>query len=439
MRFDRERYNPQAFAAVRQGAREGTLLDAGTSPIFLALLLHNLQRSLTVEENGLRLEFRPTSKFPDKTIRESDQIRVIETERCNTIAVVDNEFFVKIHRELEAGIHPEIEIGRFLTEVAHFPNTPPLLGSFELVQDEESRALGSVHGFIENQGNGWTVSLAYLDRFVDEQRVRSASDDTRPSEEQPPYLRYLTQAGRRVGELHAALSSNTELVDFVPEPTKNDDVDLWIENIKAQAGRVFATLTQRRDGLREPERGLADQVLAKQADLHERLSTLLPYDIDGHNIRLHGDFHLGQVLIVKDDIFVVDFDGDERLPIAERRRKAPPARDIAGFLRSIDCSVRMALDRALRNAPDDHGRLSAALSDWRDQAVAAFLAGYREISANQRLWPADPHTVEAMLSFFMLEKAVAETEYELAYRPDWLRIALGNLLDVLTVPASEFS
>jgi maltose alpha-D-glucosyltransferase / alpha-amylase len=296
-----------------------------------------------------------------------------------------------------------------------------------------------VQGFIENQGNGWTVSLAYLDRFVDEQRVRSTTDENRPSEEQPPYLRYLTQAGRRVGELHAALSSSTDLVDFAPQPTSSDDIDLWIDNIKAQAGRVFATLTERRDGFREAERALADQVLAKQADLHERLATLLPHDLDGFNMRLHGDFHLGQILIVKDDIFIVDFDGDELLPIAERRRKAPPARDIAGFLRSIDCSVRMALERALRTAPDDHGRLSAALSDWRDHAVAAFLAGYREIKANQRLWPADPHTVEAMLSFFMLEKAVAETEYELAYRPDWLRIALNNLLRVLSIPASESS
>ncbi len=304
------------------------------------------------------------------------------------------------------------------------------------MQDDERRAVGSVHGFIENQGNGWTVSLAYLDRFVDEQRVRGANDgDVRPSQEQPPYLRYLTQAGRRVGELHAALTSSTDLVDFVPEPTRADDVDRWMKGIKAQAGRVFATLTERGDGLKEAERALVDQVLAKQSELYEQLSTLLPHDVDGLNIRLHGDFHLGQILIVKDDIFIVDFDGDERLSLTERRRKAPPARDIAGFLRSIDCSVRMALERASRTAPDDHGRLAAALSDWRDQAAAAFLAGYREIKANQRLWPADPHTVDAMLRFFMLEKAVAETEYELAHRPDWLRIALNNLLHALVAPA----
>ncbi|MGC2781003.1 MAG: maltose alpha-D-glucosyltransferase, partial [Bradyrhizobium sp.] len=137
IRFDRERYNPQAFAAVRQGAREGTLLDAATNPIFLSLLLRNLAQSLTVEENGLRLEFRPTSKFPDKPIRESEQVRVIETDRCSSKAVVNSEFFIKIYRELEVGSHPETDLGRFLTEIAGFANVPPLLGSVDVIQDGE--------------------------------------------------------------------------------------------------------------------------------------------------------------------------------------------------------------------------------------------------------------------------------------------------------------
>jgi maltose alpha-D-glucosyltransferase / alpha-amylase len=433
-RFDRERYNPHAFAAVRQGAREGTLLDVATSPIFLALLLRNLRESLTLEENGMRLEFRPTAQFPDKTIRESEQIRVIETDRCNSIAVVDEEFFVKIHRELEAGLHPEIEMGRFLSEIAGFTNVAPLLGSVEIEQDGERRAIATVHGFVHNQGDGWTVSAAYLDRFIDEQRVRTGGDDNRTSGEEPPYLRYMAQAGRRVAELHAALASRDDLADFAPEPIRAEDIDLWRDNVRAQAGRMFASLSERRDRFKEADRALVDQVLARQSDLSERLNGLLPEDIDGFNIRIHGDLNLGQILIVKDDIFIVDFDGDEELPLAERRRKAPPARDVAGFLRAIDCSVRAALDRAAKGAPDDHGRLTAALSEWRDHAIAAFLAGYREVGANQRLWPADPHTVEAMLNFFTLEKAIAGLEYELAHRPDWLRIALSSLLRALAVP-----
>ncbi|MDU6835768.1 MAG: putative maltokinase, partial [Bradyrhizobium sp.] len=403
VRFDRERYNPQAFAAVRQGAREGTVLDAATSPIFLALLLRNLRQSLTVEEDGLRLEFRPTSKFPDRPISESEQVRIIETDRCSSKAVVNNDYFIKIHRELEAGVHPEIDVGHFLTETVGFANVPPLLGSVEFIQDDERRTIGSVHGFIENQGDGWTVTLAYLDRYIDDQRVFTAQGDERQNEERSPYLRYMTQAGRRVGELHAALASRNDIADFAPEPTTADSLDHWIDRLRAQANRVLARLIERRDHFKDPERGLIDQVLARRGELSERLSHLIPHHVGGCDIRLHGDFHLGQILIVKDDIFIIDFDGDEEQPLAERRRKAPPAKDIAGFLRSIDCSVRVALDHALQAAPDDHSKLTTALADWRDQASAAFLAGYREIKAAQGLWPDDPHTAEALLSFFLLE------------------------------------
>jgi maltose alpha-D-glucosyltransferase/alpha-amylase len=150
VRFDRERYNPKAFAAVRQGAREGTLLDVATDHIFIALLLRNLREKLTVEEEvqGLRLEFRPTSKFEDRPVRQPDRIRAVETEQSNSTALVDEDYVVKIYRKLEAGINPEIEMGRFLTEVAGFANTPALLGSVELIEGEQRSAIGVVHAFV---------------------------------------------------------------------------------------------------------------------------------------------------------------------------------------------------------------------------------------------------------------------------------------------------
>ena len=128
--------------------------------------------------------------------------------------------------------------------------------------------------------------------------------------------------------------------------------------------------------------------------LRDRLNALLPSDIDGLKIRHHGDFHLGQILIVKDDIFIIDFEGEPRRPHDERRRKAPAARDVAGLIRSIDYSATAALERALRVAPDEQGKLGAALAEWRDRATAAFLAGYREVMTDPRLWPADPQAGE---------------------------------------------
>jgi maltose alpha-D-glucosyltransferase/alpha-amylase len=157
------------------------------------------------------------------------------------------------------------------------------------------------------------------------------------------------------------------------------------------------------------------------------------------NIRHHGDFHLGQMLIVKDDIFIIDFEGEPRRALAERRRKAPAARDTAGLIRSIDYSATAALERALKVAPDEDGKLSAALVEWRDRSVATFLGAYREVMTDQRLWPAGPDAARRMLDFFLLEKAIYEIEYELAYRPDWLRVPLTGMLRILSQRSNEAS
>jgi maltose alpha-D-glucosyltransferase/alpha-amylase len=438
VRFDRERYNPRAFAAVRQGAREGTLLDVATDHIFIALLLRNLRGSLTVEENDLRLEFRPTSRFSDHAVRTPEHIRAVETEQSNSTALVDNEYVVKLYRKLESGINPEIEMGWFLTEVAGFANTPALLGSVELIEGDKKNAIAIVHAFIENQGDAWTVTSAYLDRFVDEQRLL-ADEHAGESEEQVPYLRYVSQTGKRVAEMHLALAASQEFADFTPEPTWPEDVERWINDVMARAGRVFDALKQRRDAIREADRSLVDQVLAQHDTLLQRLSALLPGDIDGLKIRHHGDFHLGQILIVKDDIFIIDFEGEPRRPLEDRRRKAPAARDVAGLIRSIDYSATAALSRALKVAPDEHGKLGAALAEWRDRATASFLGAYRESMTNQRLWPADPDDAERILNFFLLEKAFYEIEYELAYRPDWLRVPLTGMLRILSQNSNETS
>ena len=151
----------------------------------------------------------------------------------------------------------------------------------------------------------------------------------------------------------------------------------------------------------------------------------MPADIDGLKIRHHGDFHLGQMLIVKDDIFIIDFEGEPRRPLAERRRKAPAARDVAGLIRSIDYSATAALDRALKVAPDEHGKLAQRSWNGATARSATFLAAYREAMTDQRA-VAEPiqQPRRQLLDFFLLEKAFYEIEYELTHRPDWLRVPL---------------
>jgi maltose alpha-D-glucosyltransferase/alpha-amylase len=159
---------------------------------------------------------------------------------------------------------------------------------------------------------------------------------------------------------------------------------------------------------------------------------LLPDNVQAMKIRHHGDFHLGQMLMVKDDVFIIDFEGEPRRSLDERRRKAPAARDVAGLIRSIDYSATAALERAVRSAPDEQGKIARALDGWRDASVAAFLTSYRNWLNDPRLWPPSPQDADRLLDFFLLEKALYEVEYELAHRPDWLRVPLAGTWRILS-------
>jgi maltose alpha-D-glucosyltransferase / alpha-amylase len=439
VRFDRERYNPNALAAVRQGAREGTLLDVASDPIFMALLLRNLRQALTIEENGLSLDFRPTSKFSSKSVKQPERVTTVDGGPLSSIAFVDGSYVVKLYRKLEAGINPEIEVGRFLTEVAGFTNTPAMLGSVELGEGDIRSAIAVVHAHTGNQGDAWTVTAAYLDRFLEERRLLATSQRPRESDEQTHYLRHISQIGRRTAEMHLALSTANALTDFTPEPIQPSDVRCWSEKILVRAERVFGALRYRRDSFSEVDRSLCDQMLTLEATLQDRLKALIPPDSIGLNIRHHGDLNLGRLLIVKDDIFITGFDGDLHLPIEERRRKAPAARDVASLIRSIEYSANAALERALRPAGDEHGRLGSALAEWVSRASAAFLAAYREFMTNSALWPADRPAAGQMLDFFLLEKIFAELEYELSQRPEWVRVPLTGALRILSPRNNETS
>jgi len=351
--------------------------------------------------------------------------------QSNTTALVGNDYVVKLFRRPESGVNPEIEIGRFLTEAVNFPNAPALLGTVELEDNGACSAVAVVHAFVQNQGDAWTVTSAYLDRFVEEQRLLTA-EAAEHSDEQAAYARRMEQVGRRVAELQLALASRDDIADFAPEPIAADDIRAWTDEVQRRAGVTFDELARRRSDLNDNDRALVDELLSRRGTLPDRLGELLPASIGTMKIRHHGDFHLGQMLIVKDDVFIIDFEGEPRRSIEERRRKAPAARDVAGLIRSIDYSATAALERALKSAPDEQGKLPRALDGWREHSVAAFLAAYRQALTDARLWPPSPDDADRLLDFFLLEKAFYEIEYELAHRPDWLRVPLAGTWRILT-------
>jgi maltose alpha-D-glucosyltransferase/alpha-amylase len=429
VRFDRERYNPRALAAVRQTSREGTLFDVANDKDFIALLLGNIRETRTVLDDFGELTFQPADKLKDIPDRPIESVHAIEIEQSNSTVLADETFVVKFYRRLDAGMNPEIEIGRFLTDIAGFANTPAMLGSVELIEGDTRSAVAIVHSFVPNQGDAWSVAAGYLDRFIEKQRL--LRDQPRESHEQATSFRYMSQAGKRVAEMQLALASRDDLKEFKPELTSPEMIHAWTENVLARANRVFDELRQHERSANDTVRTLINTLTVRRDGLESRLASLLPQTSRLPTFRHHGNLHLGQLLISKDDIFIIDFNGEPGRSVAERRRRAPVARDIAGLLRSIDYAAGAALERTLQTGPDEGGHLAATLDVWRWHAAKSFLAAYHETLGDAPLWPNDAVAGAGLLKFFLIEKVFYELEYELMHRPDWLRVPLSGAVRLL--------
>jgi maltose alpha-D-glucosyltransferase/alpha-amylase len=429
-RLDRLRKDTNALAAVRRGRSEGTLLDAATDQSFIAFMLEEMRNGRSIEADGGRLAFEPTRAFAAATPDPIESVRAISTEQSNTTVLIGNKYVLKLFRRLEPGTNPEVEIGRFLTEAVSFPHAPALRASAKLEREEKTSAVAVLHEFVENQGDAWTVTAHSLDRYVEEQRLLTA-EAAGQSDEQTAYLGRMQLVGVRVAQLQLALASRDDIAEFAPEPLQADDVAHWREDALKSANAVLDTLLARRRELPESALGLLDDVMARRESLPNLLLDLFPDSLQLSKIRHHGDFHLGQILIVKDDISIIDFEGEPRRAIEERRRKGPAARDVAGLIRSIDYSATAALRRALNSAPDPQDRIARALDRWRDSAVGAFLGTYRQTLTDARLWPASHDDADRLLDFFLLQKVFYEIGYELAHRPDWVWVPLAGARRIL--------
>src|SRR5262249_43776127 len=194
--LDRKHYDPRALAAVRQTAREGVLVDVATEQDFIATILKNLHSRIMLEESGLKLEYRPTVRLLEMAPRPIESVQPVQAEQTNTTALVDDTYVVKVYRKLDDDLNPEIEMGRFLTDVAGYTNTPALLGSVELRGPDFYCAVAIVHAFVQNQGDAWTVSGHAIDRYIDAQRLVGATDDTSAADEMAAYRRAVAPSGR---------------------------------------------------------------------------------------------------------------------------------------------------------------------------------------------------------------------------------------------------
>ncbi len=427
---------PYTLAKTRRGSRSGALYDAVQADGFVLALLDALRQGRALPTtNGIgAVRFQPTRRLADIDLPEEPEVRRLGVEQSNDSVLVDSQIVVKLLRRLAEGVHPEIEMGRFLTEVAGFTNTPATLGTVEhIAADGTPTALAVAQCFIRNQGDGWSSTLEALERQLEDIRLGVASAPEGAVETDEPFdqhLAMMTTLGQRTAELHRALALTTGDPAFDPEPVTGDDLRRWSDAARAQAEAAFAVLPGVLDRLSGAALEDAQALLAGKDSALARLSALAALEPGGVKTRIHGDYHLGQVVRAQNDWFILDFEGEPAKTLEERRAKHSPLRDVAGMMRSFNYAAWTALLR-LEGGINGGGPVVDAARRWERRATDAFLDGYRTGIDGCPSWPVDDAAARGLLTLFLLEKAFYEIVYEAAHRPGWIGIPVKGVLGLL--------
>ena len=410
-----------AMARVRRGRRTGYLTDAFTLPGFVMELLSLLKAGASVKSTSGVVAFRPTPACADIQISPDDQIRWLSAEQSNSSVIVDHKLMLKLFRRLAPGRHPEAEMSRVLTERG-FANAPALLGEIvHLPTEGGQEVMAVVQAFIPGEGDAWEWTASYIGRAIDE----LAHGEGELGDLLLIYENFARTLGRRLGEMHLVLAQESDDPAFSPAIADETQVERWIARVGGRIGAAFDNLRNQRDTLMEEDRALVDQILPRRDELLGIVERLCQAGRGSLLHRVHGDFHLGQVLVASGDVMIIDFEGEPAQPLAERRAKDSGWRDVAGILRSLDYALAAGRRNASAGREERYEALELA---FRATAPAALLAAYREaISPAPGLDPGDTR----LLDLFIVEKAAYEVNYEVSNRPDWLAVPLRGLTGLL--------
>jgi maltose alpha-D-glucosyltransferase/alpha-amylase len=337
---------------------------------------------------------------------------------------------LKGYRRLRMGMNPELEMGRYLTEVVNYPNCARLAGVLENVgNDGQVRLLGMLQAFIANQGDGWTYALDYLKRHLEQYRTTPANDAL-PENAHEAFLQMMRVLATRTAELHRSLATPSRDAAFAPQPLGRADLLAYRQRALEEAKNAFDLLAANTNSVGGADRDRAAGVLERRGAIVARIESIGAETETGLKIRIHGDYHLGQVLVTKNDFVIIDFEGEPGHSLEARRAKHSPLRDVAGMLRSFAYAQESAL-RAVAHNETEAARLAPLARGWETEVRSAFLAAYDARAASrggQALYSA-LKPGEGLLGLFELEKVLYELRYEIGNRPTWAGIPLQGILD----------
>jgi len=437
VRWGEENVHPGApklsytLAKIRRTSRLGALIDGAFDENFAVATLDAMRADARMASEAGEVVCHANDKL--KSMEDFGEPRPLDVEQSNVSIVFGDKVILKLYRRLRAGEQPDVEVARFLTETAHFANTPQYLGSIDFHGgDGDETALAAAFDFVPNQGDAWNAIVEALQHDLDEYVIGAdANDDPLAGDGFRFPLNIGELLGRRTAELHLAFAAQTDDPAFSAEQVGAQDIADWTDQAEDEARQIFDRLRLVKSNIEGNAGERADHLLGLQARLADKFAEWRKAAPTGLKTRIHGDFHLGQVLVAQNDVMFIDFEGEPRRTLDERRAKACPLRDVAGMLRSFDYAAATAFSRhAESHGAVDEASLARA-QDWMKASSDSFIAAYMSGVSGSGLFSRDEAEARNLIDLFVLQKAMYEIGYELANRPTWVGIPLEGAIRLL--------
>ena len=432
------------IAPVQFGKQKGYLVDALHQEDFRKLMFENILRSKN--NSTVKLVFHKGVKFEDKEYKSS---KFMGLEQSNTSIIYNDSFVLKIFRRIYVSTNPDYEISRFLTERMHFESSPAYTGSINLHLPEGNITLGLMQELVPNQGDAWKFMLEEIDVVFSNLKTKKIKIDKLPDiplfkrlkiNEIPPeiidwvglslFLKLQTLA-KRTAEMHIALGSDIHDTAFTPT-TYNGDYTVWLKNRMLYQFQnrlnIIENSLHKLDGL---ALDLAHQFMENKKLVRKHFVEFDWTKMKSERIRIHGDYHLGQVLVNGDDFYILDFEGEPESTIRDRKVKQPPLKDVAGLFRSFHYAIYATIFNNKDSYPFEQEQLFKAAEILFNYFVGAFLQTYVEKAQAGNLNIGYDHEIEFLLKYCLVEKAVYELGYELNSRPRWAVIPLRGIQSIM--------
>jgi maltose alpha-D-glucosyltransferase/alpha-amylase len=433
--------------------QNGVIYDAVADKGLCGALLDLVSRQEVLAGTAARIEAAHTPEF-EKILAEGGALEPVpgRAEQSNSAVIYGEKLMLKFFRRLDEGVNPDLEMTRVLSG-QNFPFTPPLVGSLEYRKGrDEPATVAILTRFVPKAHNAWDFTLDALSKFFE--RVQTLPPEKRPPEMPEPSLTklagqplgeqaremidtYLESArvlGERTAAMHRALAAETENADFQPEPFTPSGQRGLFQSMRNLLRQTFALMA--REAKRFPSEigKQIQEALALEPQILKRLAHIYDRPLDATRTRHHGDYHLGQVLYTGKEFLIIDFEGEPALSTGERRLKRSPLQDVAGMVHSFHYASYAGLLKFVERGvpPDDQLAMMILWSKyWARWVSAVFYKAYMEAARGASFVPSKPADLQMMMDIFLLRKAIYELGYELNNRPDWVRIPLQVIIELV--------